>query len=184
MKKLTKLFLIVALILVVGPIAVAGWLGFRRTRHQQPRFVFGPPCRPGIVSVETQPDAPVRLTIADAGCDKPQTASVQFGAENVSSLAISQYEVRAIETYDELVDRGSAVTAMGLVLNPHETRIGFIGGGVITAACGKPVGPLRLYQITLASVTFTDGTTWMRDELQHNKSLDASRGSVFRMKLL
>src|SRR6266542_1527230 len=171
MKRLTKLVLIVALILVIGSIATAGWLGFRHARHEQPRLVFGPPCRQGIVSVETQPDAPVRLTIADASCDKPQTARVQFVAENVSSLAISQYEARAIETYDELVDKGSGVTEMGLVFNPDEKRIGFIGGGVVTAAGGKPVGPLRLYQITLASVTFTDGTTWKRDELPHNKSL-------------
>ena len=176
MKKLAKLILIVE-ILTVGCIGAARWLRLRQAAQAQPKLVLGPRCQEGLVSVETQPDAPVRLTVVDAGCDQPQTASVGFVAENVSSLAITKYEVRAIETYDELVDKGSSVTEMVRVFNPHETRTGFIGGGVGMITRGKPAGPLRHYQIALASVTFVDGTTWNWDQLPHNNSLHASRTS-------
>jgi hypothetical protein len=176
MKKLAKLILIVE-ILTVGSIVAARWLRSWRAPQSQPKPFLGPTCQKGLVSVETQPDAPVRLTIVDAGCEQPHTASVSFVAENVSSLAITEYEVRAIETYDELVDKGSSVTEMVRVFNPHETRNGFIAGGVEMIVRGKPAGPLRHYQIALASVTFVDGTTWNWDQLPHNKSLHASRVS-------
>jgi len=175
MKKLAKLILVVE-ILTVGYIVAGRRLRFWLAPPPQPKLVLGPACQKGLVSVETQLDAPVRLTIVDAGCDQPQSASVSFIAENVSSLAITKYEVRAIETYDELVHNGSSVTSMGRVFNPHEMRTGFIGGGVVMIASGRPAGPLRQYQIALASVTFVDGTTWNWDQLPHNKSLDRSHG--------
>jgi hypothetical protein len=162
MKKLSRLVLIAMVIIAIGSIATAGWFVFRHSRRSSQKFVLGPPCRDGLVSVETQTDAPLRITISNAACDNPQGASVQFLAENISSSPISQFEIRAIETYDELVDQGSGVTSMGAVLHPHETRMGFIGGGVITAAGGKPVGPLKHYQLTVWAVTFADGKTWTR----------------------
>ena len=168
-------------VLTVNCVAARSWLAFHRSHGQEAKLVLGPPCREGVVSAEAQPDAPLRITIGDAGCDKPQTASVQFVVENVGSSPISQFEVRAIETYDELVDEGTGVTTMGLVLYPHQTQIGFIGSGVITAAGGKPVGPLKTYQVTVWSVTFSDGTTWRRSELPHNKSLNRSGGGVPRI---
>jgi len=182
MKRLTRFLLIVVSVLTVSSVAATGWFAFHRSHRQQARLVFGPPCREGLVSAEPQTDAPLRLTIADAGCDNSQTASVQFVAENVSSSPIIQFEIRAIETYDELVDQGGGVTTIGIVLNPHHTQTGFIGGGVITGACGKPVGPLKTYQVTVWSVTFGDGRTWTRTELPHNKSLNRSGGNVSRIK--
>jgi hypothetical protein len=163
MKKLARLVLIAAAILIAGSVATAAWFLFRQSRRpQSQKLVLGPPCRDGLVSVEPQFDAPMRITISNAACDNPQGASVQFLAENISSSPISQFEIRAIETYDQLVDQGSGVTTMGPLVHSHETRIGFIGGGVITTAGGKPVGPLKHYQLTVWSVTFADGKTWTR----------------------
>ena len=163
MKKLTRLVLITAAVLTAGSVATAAWFILRHSRRpQSQKLVLGSPCRDGLVSVEPQLDAPMRITISNAACDNPQGASVQFLAENISSSPISQFEIRAIETYDGLVDQGSGVTTMGALLHPHETRIGFIGGGVITAAGGKPVGPLKHYQLTVWSATFADGKTWTR----------------------
>jgi hypothetical protein len=163
MKKITRLVLVAAIVLSAGFVAMAAWFVFRHSRRpQSQKFVLGPPCRDGLVSVEPQTDSPMRITILTSACDNAQTASVQFLAENVSSSPITQFEIRAIETYDELVDQGSGVTAMGALLHPHETQIGFIGGGVITAAGGKPVGPLKHYALTVWSVTFDDGKTWTR----------------------
>ena len=163
MKNLTRCVLIVASILIVGSGATAGWFVYRHSRRPQSRkLVLGPPCRESLVSVEPQVDAPIRIKISDAACDNPQGASVEFVAENISSSPISQFEIRAIETYDELIDQGSGVTTMGPIFFPHQTRIGFIGGGVMTAAGGKAVGPLKSYQLTVWSVTFADGKTWTR----------------------
>ena len=163
MKNLTRFVLIAASTLIVGSGATAGWFVYRHSsRPQSPRLVLGPPCREGLVSVEPQVDAPIRIKIAEAACDNPQGASVQFVAENISSSPISQFEIRTIKTYDELVDQGSGVTTMDSILYPHQTRTGFVGGGVITAAGGKAVGPIKSYQLTVWSVTFADGKTWTR----------------------
>lgn len=162
MKNPTRFMLITVTIITVASLATAGWLILRHSRRPQSKLVLGPPCREGLVSIESQPDAAVRITVLNAGCDNPQRASVQFLAENIGSSPISEFEVRAIETYDELIDQGSGVTSMGEVLKPHQERIGFIGGGVMTAAGGKPVGPLKSYQLTVWSVRFADGKTWTR----------------------
>ena len=169
-------------VLTVNCVAARSWLAFHRSHGQDGKLVLGPPCREGVVSAEPQPDAPLRITIGDAGCDTPQTASVQFVVENISSSPISQFEIRAIETCDELVEEGTSVTTMGRVLYPHQMQNGFIGSGILSGAGGKPVGPLKSYQVTVWSVTFSDGTTWRRSELPHNKSLNRSGGSVSRIK--
>jgi hypothetical protein len=82
---------------------------------------------------------------------------VQFEVENISSKPIVKYEICGIMKYDNLVDEGLCVAAEGYeTFQPHQTRTGFIGGGVLK------VGELRGFQLTVWSVTFADGTKWTR----------------------
>jgi hypothetical protein len=104
MKNRTKFMLITVTIITVASVATAGWFILRHSRRQQSKLVLGPPCREGLVSIEPQPDAAVRITVLNAACDNPQRASVQFLVENIGTSPISEFEIRAIETYDELID--------------------------------------------------------------------------------
>jgi len=135
--------------------------------HPQPaksvRLLSGPPCREGLVSGESLPDAPMRITILDTACRDLRTANVHFVVENLSAKPISKYEIRGVQTYDELRDHGLGVgTDTTEPLQPRQTQIGFMGGGVLMRAGGKPVSELRKFQLVLWSVDFTDGTNWTR----------------------
>ena len=135
--------------------------------HYQPaksfRYLSGPPCREGLVSVESRPGVPLHITISDTACENPRCANVQFLVENVSTKPISKYEIRGVETYDELNDDGLGVsTVPAKPLQPHQTEIGFLGGGVMTRAGGIPVSELKSFQLVVWSVDFADGTKWTR----------------------
>jgi len=135
--------------------------------HHQPaksiRFLSGPPCRERLVSVESPPAVPLRITISDTACEKPQSARVQFLVENVSTKPISKYEIHGVLTYDELSDEGlSVLTETIEPLQPHQTQIGFLGGGVLKGSGGRPVSELRKFELVVWSITFTDGTKWTR----------------------
>ena len=127
------------------------------------RYLSGPTCREGLVSVESLPDVPLRITIADTACEKPQTASVHFVVENLSTKPIKKYEVHGYLIYDDLIDDGMGVTTERVEpLQPRQTDIGFLGGGVMTRAGGIPVGELKHFRLVLWSVEFADGTDWVR----------------------
>lgn len=127
------------------------------------RLLSGPSCHSGLVSVESRSAMPLRITISDTACEKPQTANVQFLVENVSTKPISRYEIRGVQKYDELVDDGMSVTTETVKpLLPHETQIGFLGGGVIKRPGGIPVSELKSFQLVVWSVDFADGTKWTR----------------------
>lgn len=135
--------------------------------HHQPaesfRFLSGPPCREGLVSVESHPAAPLRITIADTDCQDSQSGNVQFLVENLSAKPISKYEIRGIQTYDELIDEGLGVSTENVEpLQPRQTQVGFMGGGVMKRSGGKPVSELRSFQLVVWSVDFADGTKWTR----------------------
>jgi len=135
--------------------------------HYQPakstRLLSGPLCREGVVSVESRPAVPLRITISDTACEKPQSASVQFLVENVSTKPISKYEIRGVQTYDELRDEGlSVLTETIEPLQPRQTQIGFLGGGVLKGSGGRPVSELRRFELVVWSITFADGTKWTR----------------------
>jgi hypothetical protein len=121
------------------------------------RFLSGPPCTNGIVSVEPQSQVLLRLSISDTACQNSHSANVQFAVENIGSKAIIKYEIRSILKYDGLLDDGLGFSTAGIEnFQPHQTRMGFIGGGVLK------VGELKGFQLTVWSVTFSDGTNWTR----------------------
>lgn len=151
---------------------------FRHSHARAQKLFLGPACRRGFVSVDVQPDAPVQITIANTSCKNNQLVTANYVAENISSSPITEFQINAIQTYDDFVDAGTSVTAMG-TLQPDQIRSGLIGGGSVTSVCGRPVGPLRQFQLTVSWVKFADGKTWSRKS-PHNESLDASGGCVFR----
>ena len=162
MKRLTARLIVGLLTFTIGIGAASAWVVLRRSPAKSNKLLSGIPCRDGLVSVEPQVDVPLRITISEAVCDNPQGASVQFVVENVSSKPISKYDICRIATYEGLIDDKSGVTTMGTILQPHQTKIGFIGGGVITGAGGVPVGELKSYKLGVWSVIFADGSTWKR----------------------
>lgn len=148
---------------LIGAATVAVWSPIHDQRVNSPKLLQGQPCRDGLVSVESRPDLPLRVTISDTACDNPRSANARFIVENVSTKPISKYEIRSVQTYDELIDEGSGVSTEPIQpLLPHQTEIGFLGGGVMKRSCGKPVSELRSFQLVVWSISFSDGTTWTR----------------------
>lgn len=87
------------------------------------RFLSGPPCREGLVSVESRPAVPLHITISDTACQNPQSANVQFLVENLSTKPISKYEIRSVQTYEELIDEGLGVATETIEpLQPRQTQ--------------------------------------------------------------
>ena len=125
------------------------------------RFLSGPPCREGLVSVESSV-GPLRVTVSDTACTNRQSASVQFLVESLSTKPISKYEIGGVRTYDELVNGSSVTTEFVEPLQPRQTQIGFLGGGVFKGSGGKPVSDMKNFQLFVWSVNFADGTNWMR----------------------
>ncbi|HET6648212.1 MAG TPA: hypothetical protein VFH01_12870 [Pyrinomonadaceae bacterium] len=156
MKRLAVRFGIALITFLIG-LAIAS-VGLRREPVRSMRLLSGPPCTSGIVSVEEQAQAPLRISISDTACRHSHSANVQFVVENVDSRSIVSYEIRSRMKYDGLVDDGLAVSTAGVEhFQPHETQSGFIGGGVLN------VGQLKGFQLTVWSVVFADGTKWTRE---------------------
>jgi hypothetical protein len=110
-----------------------------------------------LVSVETQSQVPLRISISDTACQNSHSANVQFAVENIVSKPITKYEIRGIMRYDGLVDDGLGVSTEGFEnFDSHQVRTGFIGGGVLR------VGELKGFELTVWSVDFADGTKWTR----------------------
>lgn len=148
---------------LIGVAAAAVWSSIHNQQVNSPRLLLGQPCREGLVSVESRPDVPLRVTISDTACEHPRSAKAHFIVENLSTKPISKYKIRAVLTYDELIDEGLGVSTETVEpLQPHQTQSGFLGGGVLTRAGGRPVSELRSFQLVVWSVTFSDGTTWTR----------------------
>ena len=164
MRRRFAIRIFVALItFVIGVAASSVWFRINCQPAQSSRLLSGPPCRKGVVSLESQPDSPLRMTISDTSCRDPQTASVQFVVENLSAKPISKYEIRGLLRYDQVIDHGLGVQAETVEpLQPGQTQIGFLGGGVLKAAGGIPVSELRGFQLSVWSIDFADGTKWTR----------------------
>ena len=149
---------------LIGVTTFTVWFRNHPPAAKSFRFLSGPTCRAGLVSVESQPAALLHITVSDSECRDRQTANVQFLVENLSTKPISKYEIRAVQTYDELIEDGLGVTAVrGEPLEPRETETGFLGGGVLNGAGGKPVGEMKGFQLVVWSIEFADGTTWTRN---------------------
>ena len=162
MKKLLILVFIGLLTLSFG-VAVASRHFVSRKVSPAVKLV-GPPCRAGLVSVDPQPEVPIRITVSDAVCNSSYEARVQFVAENIGAVPISKFEIGGIDTYDRRVDGRKGVDTIGSNLNPRQTNTGWIESSAIPNAGGVPV--LTSYKLTIRSVTYADGRTWTRAALK------------------
>ena len=163
----------ISALVFVGLITFTLGVGISSRRFVRPHVnrsakLIGPPCREGLVSVEPQLDVPLRITISDAACDRPQEARVQWVAENIGKVQISRFEIRSIETYDRAVDGRKGVMTIGSNLDPHQTTTGLIGSSALSGVAGAPV--LTSYKLTVWSVTYADGKTWTRAPAERSSS--------------
>jgi hypothetical protein len=162
-RRLVIRIFVALLTFLIGVATSSVWFVNQYQPPKSFRFLSDPPCRQGLVSVESSPVVPLRITISDTACHSPQEASVQFLVENLSTKPISNYEIRGVQIYDELINEGLGVSTETMEpLQPRQTQIGFLGGGVLKRAGGKPVSELKSFQLVVWSITFADGTKWTR----------------------
>jgi hypothetical protein len=155
MRRLVTRLTIASITFLVG-IGIAS-ISLRRESIKRSRLFSGPPCAQGLVSVEPQSQAPLRISILDTACRDSYSASVQFVLENMGSKPIIKYEIQGTLNYDGLVDEGIGVsTEWREAFQPLQKRTGVIGGGVLK------VGQLRGFKLAVRSVDFADGTKWSR----------------------
>jgi hypothetical protein len=161
MKKLPTLILVGLLTFTFG-VAI-GSRHFVSPSVNRTVKLFGPPCRPGLVSIDPQPEVPIRITVSDAVCNSSYEVRVQFVAENIGTVPISTFEIGGIDTYDRPVAGRKGVNT-GSNLYPRQTNTGWIGSSAIPNVGDAPV--LTSYKLTIWSVTYADGRTWTRAALK------------------
>jgi hypothetical protein len=162
MKKLLALVFVGLLTLSFG-VAVAS-CHFVSSRVRPAVQLVGPPCRVGLVSIDPQPEVPIRITVSDAVCNSSYEAKVQFVAENIGTVPISKFEIGGIDTYDRPVEGRKGVNTIGSNLYPRQTNTGWIGSSAIPKSGGAP--DLTSYKLSIRSVTYADGRTWTRAALK------------------
>src|SRR5689334_8032695 len=76
------------------------------------------------VTVESQPNAPLRISAVSASCPGSQGSNVGFQVENVSDKPIIKYEIRAIRSCEFLQNDDSLkfTALLTSVLLPRETK--------------------------------------------------------------
>jgi len=110
----------------------------------------------GLVAVESQPEAPVRLSISNAACTHV-SKSVRFTLENISNKPIVKYEVRGLRIHGQTVSSNVSLTSeFSSEMDPHGLRTEDIEERSV------PAGQLTSLRLAVWSVTFADGTTWNR----------------------
>ena len=114
----------------------------------------------GFVTVESQPQAPVRLIISTAACTHVSVI-VRFTVENISDKPIVKYEVRGIRSNDSSGNNLSVTSEWAKPVDPHERRSGLIQEGLFEERIIS-AGQKTSFQLAVYSVTFADGTTWRR----------------------
>ena len=119
------------------------------------------PCTHDKVVVKQQPDAPARLKVLEAQCDK-FASRVVLAIENVGVKPIRGYEVGTIQQYDykRHVESSQAVIAnWGITLAAGEIRTLNFGGEFRDGmSCGKPTGSLQKTVFWIKRLEYTDGT--------------------------
>ena len=117
-----------------------------------------------VVSVESQPNAPLRISGVSASCPGSQGSNIGFRVENVSDKPVIRYEIRAIRSCEYLSydDSLKSTALLTNVLLPGETKFGFMRSDRVAFDGGVRVGDLKSLKLTVWSVTLADGTTWVR----------------------
>lgn len=120
------------------------------------------PCGEGLVSVEYQPDAPIRISVLSATCQSSHSPRLSFEVENMGLKTISSYKVFLLEIYEGRgIGDGSGTGISGVFFQQHQKNVESVGGdGLLFGPDGLPVPELKGYLLAVCSVSFTDGTKW------------------------
>jgi hypothetical protein len=130
----------------------------------QNSFVAATPCREGLIVVEKQPDAPVRISNLKTDCQNPNVPGASFQVEPNVTRPIRRYEVRIIHSYDGVYDSYSTYSAGtkepgGSVFSADSSSASYMSWGVRR---GWFKDPEPKFTFTVWSVTYADGSVWNR----------------------
>jgi hypothetical protein len=121
------------------------------------------PCRNGLVVVEQQTDAPLRISILETNCPQLYFANVSFKVEAIGTRPVSRYEVRMSQNANGISDGYSTVVSSvssgDSLFSPERTATDTLGVTLNRGLFRAPVDELKLF---VQSVTFNDGTVWSR----------------------
>jgi hypothetical protein len=158
MRNLTLRLLVAVITLSVGIAAGNTWSRLRNSpaKHQR--------CRDGLVTVEQQPDAPLRISILSLDCAS-DFANIGYQVEGRTTRLIKAYEVHISKAHQGIIDsdaHGSmslSTPGAGLTSSEIAETSWSIDEKLSRGFFRTPVDQVTLY---VSSVTFADGTGWHR----------------------
>jgi len=121
-------------------------------------------CRDGLIVVEKQPDAPVRVSILKTDCLNPYLPGASFQVEPNVTRPIRRYEVRILLSYDGVYSSYSSTSAgttePGVsVFSKDSSSSDYMSWGLER---GWFKDPEPMFTFTVWSVTYADGSSWNR----------------------
>jgi|GEM_PF-2871424 len=148
-------------------VAASGCVTFGGSSSSTARsaLVGEQPCRAGLIVVEEQADAPVRISNLKTDCRNPNVPGAGFQVEPNVARPIRRYEVRILHSYDGVYDGYSSDSAGttgadgGPVFSKDSSSSSYMSWGLKR---GWFKDPEPKFTFTVWSVTFTDGSTWNR----------------------
>jgi hypothetical protein len=122
------------------------------------------PCRDGLIVVEQQPEAPVRIANLKTDCRNPYIPGASFQVEPNVARPIRYYEVRIFQSYDGVYSSYSTSSAGtreagGSVFSKDSSSSDYMSWGLER---GWFKDPEPKFTFTVWSVTYVDGSTWDR----------------------
>jgi hypothetical protein len=122
------------------------------------------PCRDGLIVVEKQPEAPVRISILKTDCMNPYMPGASFQVEPNVARPIHRYEVRILLSYDGVYSSYSTSLAEtrepgGSVFSKNFSTSDYMSWGLKR---GWFKDPEPKFTFTVWSVTYADGSSWNR----------------------
>jgi len=121
-------------------------------------------CSDATFTVDSQPDAPISLTVIEAGCDEPHFWKAQLNLKNTSDKLIRGYKIAHISTYEHKKGVWTSQGRSGSELKPNDSvKVPFKAGFRDGLSYGKPVGRLQKIAFRVELIEFSDGTYWKFD---------------------
>ena len=152
--------------LIVAIAICSGCLTLRWSSESttQNSVVAERPCRDGLIVVENQPDAPVRISILKTDCLNPYFPGAGFQVESKVTRPIRRYQVRILQSYDGVLDSDSTSSSEikepgGSLFSKDESSSEYMSWA-LKRGWFKDSEPKLTF--TVWSVTYADGSVWNR----------------------
>lgn len=158
-------------LLIACLIHACSFQSAQQNQRQPIHTLSEPPCASGAFVVQEQPDAPARLTIADARCNGPQWTA-RLTLKNSSDKVITAYDIADTGTYEHKKNVESSQRQSGLALSPGSSIEIKSGGGFRDGlSYGKPTGAIQGTIFRITRIEFADGSVWQQNvnSLRHGK---------------